>query len=126
MRYYVCLDSKKRLLTSVKGKLLRRDRIRGDVVFNPGVNKVVDSLTFALEVTWASHRKSCKRPELFVCLFLGWRLVEEKLSLSDPTLAPLAPNTMCPCAFLPALGKGLPQVSKLPACCCPQGAQGWR
>lgn len=54
MGYYVCLDSKKLLLTSLKGKLLKRDRIRGDVVFNPGVNKALNILTFALEVTWAS------------------------------------------------------------------------
>lgn len=54
MGYYICLDSKKLLLTSLKGKLLRRDRIRGEVVFNPGVSKALDILTFALEVTRAS------------------------------------------------------------------------
>lgn len=54
MGYYVCLDSKKLLLTFLKGKLLRRDRIRGDVVFSPGVNKALNILAFALEVTWAS------------------------------------------------------------------------
>ena len=42
MSYDVCLYSKKLLLTSLKGKLLRRDRVRGDVVFNPGVNKALN------------------------------------------------------------------------------------
>lgn len=46
-------------------------------------------------------------------------------STAYETSTPSPPNRISPCSCLPVLWKSLPQVSKLPACCFPTGAQGW-
>lgn len=95
MGYYVCLDSKNLLIASLKGKL-QRDPVRGDVVFNPEVNKALNVPTpapmtwacFLLRVTQSQEVDEKGLSCLCVCLFWGRGLLGAKQSQRDPSTVP--------------------------------------
>lgn len=76
----------------------------------------VTCFNFLIRVTQSQEVKAKGKSCLVVCLFGGWGLAGEKLSLWDPASSP--PYTVSPCFFfLSDPWREPPQGSKIPGCC---------